>query len=300
MDFAQVLKDHQPRHAFFVGIDSDGCAFDTMAVKQQECFCQLMIVCFGLRPVAQAVCECMDYAALLSRTRGANRHKTTKRVIAELLPGHPMVQRCGFRVPDLSHYFRWVDDPSSILSNGGLQRAIDRTADPAARKELELALRWSEQADVMISGRIRGIPPFLWVRESLEKMAAVADVAVISSASTDSLGQEWAEHGLDRYVAVIAGQEMGPKVRQLAYATEGKYDDNHVLMIGDSPGDLEAAKANDALFYPIVPEREAASWRRFHDRIFDRFVTGEYAGGCEAEQIAGFDRCFSESPSWQE
>jgi len=259
-----------------------------------------MIVCFGLQPVARAACECMDFAALFSRTRGANRHKTTKRVIAELLPGHPTVQQCGFGVPDFPHYFRWADDPSSILSNGGLQRAIDQAADPAARRELELALRWSRQSDAMIADGIRGIPPFPFVRESLEKMAAVADVAVISSASTESLDQEWTEHGIARYVSVIAGQEMGPKVRQLACATEGKYDGHRVLMIGDSPGDLEAARVNGALFYPIVPEREVASWRRFHDRIFERFVTGEYAGACEAEQIAEFDRCFSESPSWQE
>lgn len=297
---ARPLKDFQPQHSFFVGIDSDGCVFDTMAIKQQECFCQLMIACFGLQPVAQAVCECMDYAALLSRTRGANRHKTTKRVIAELLPGHPTVQRRGFRVPDFPHYFRWADDPRSRLSNAGLQRAIDRTADPAARRELELALRWSRQADAMIADRIRAIPPFPCVRESLEKIAVRADMAVISSASTESLAQEWAEHRIDRYVAVIAGQEMGTKVEQLAYTTKGKYDDHRVLMVGDSPGDLEAAKANGALFYPIVPGREALSWQRLCDRIFEGFLAGEYAGAWEAKQIDEFDRWFSESPSWQE
>lgn len=296
---ARPLKNFQPQHSFFVGVDSDGCVFDTMAIKQRECFCQLMIVCFGLQPVAQAVCECMDFATLLSRTRGANRHKTTRRVIAELLEGHPTVKRRGFRVPDFPHYFRWVDDPSSILSNGGLQRAIDRAADPAARKELELALHWSRQADAMIADRIRRIPPFPFVRQGLEKIAAVADMAVISSASTVSLDQEWAEHGIDRYVAVIAGQEMGTKAEQLAYATKGKYDDHRVLMVGDSPGDLEAAKANDALFYPIVPGHEAASWQRFCDRIFEGFIAGEYAGACEAEQIDEFDCWFSESPSWQ-
>ncbi len=298
-DPVQTLRDHQPRHAFFVGIDSDGCAFDTMAVKQRQCFCQQMIACFGLQPIAEAACECMDFAALQSRTRGANRHKTTKRVIAELLPGHPMVRRCGFRVPDFPHYFRWVDDPSSILSNGGLQRAIDRATDPAARKELELALRWSRQADAMIADGIRRIPPFPLVRESLEKIATVADVAVLSSASTESLDQEWAEHGIDRYVSVIAGQEMGPKVRQLACATEGKYNGHHVLMIGDSPGDLEAAKANGTLFYPIIPGREAVSWRTLHNEIFDTFVAGRYAGAREAEHIAEFDRWFSVSPPWQ-
>jgi hypothetical protein len=39
VDPAQPLKDFQPRHEFFVGIDSDGSVFDTMGIKQRECFC---------------------------------------------------------------------------------------------------------------------------------------------------------------------------------------------------------------------------------------------------------------------
>lgn len=115
----------------------------------------------------------------------------------------------------------------------------------------------------MSAPRIQSVRPLAnrHVRESIERIAAVADIAVLSSASTESLDQEWTEHAIDRHVSVIAGQEMGPKAWQLADATEGKYDDHCVLMIGDSPGDLEAAKANGALFYPIIPGREAVSWR---------------------------------------
>ncbi len=32
------LLDFQPANDFFIGIDSDGCAFDTMEVKHTECF----------------------------------------------------------------------------------------------------------------------------------------------------------------------------------------------------------------------------------------------------------------------
>ncbi|HUU54575.1 MAG TPA: HAD family hydrolase, partial [Armatimonadota bacterium] len=32
------LRDFAPQHEFFVGIDSDGCAFDTMEIKHKECF----------------------------------------------------------------------------------------------------------------------------------------------------------------------------------------------------------------------------------------------------------------------
>ena len=36
---AQPLADLKPHGGFFVGIDSDGCAFDTMEIKHKECFC---------------------------------------------------------------------------------------------------------------------------------------------------------------------------------------------------------------------------------------------------------------------
>ena len=297
-DPTQALRGFQPRHEFFIGIDSDGCAFDTLGVKQRECFCPWMIGCFGLQPVAQAARECMDFAALFSRTRGANRHKTTKRVIADLLPTHPMVVQYGFTIPDFPHYFRWVDDPQSVLSNAGLEQAIERASDPAVREELEMALQWSRRAEWAIGQIVRGLPPFPHVRASLKKMATRADVIVVSSASLEALEREWAEHDVAQYVSVIAGQEMGHKIDQLKRATEGKYDQARLLMMGDAPGDREAAKANGALFYPILPGNEAASWERFHDEAFDKFMDGAYAGDYEAERIAEFDSYFTQTPPW--
>lgn len=35
---AHVLIDFKPKQSFFVGIDSDGCAFDAMEIKHKECF----------------------------------------------------------------------------------------------------------------------------------------------------------------------------------------------------------------------------------------------------------------------
>ena len=53
---------------------------------------------------------------------------------------------------------------------------------------------------------------------------------------------------------------------------------HHTLMIGDAPGDYAAAKANDALFYPINPGCEDASWKRFLDEGIERFFKGTFAG----------------------
>ncbi len=66
-DPARPLKELEPTKEFFVGIDSDGCAFDSMGIKQRECFCPMLIGYFGLQPVAQAARECKDFADLSAR-----------------------------------------------------------------------------------------------------------------------------------------------------------------------------------------------------------------------------------------
>jgi len=297
VDPAQLLKDFEPRHEFFVGIDSDGCAFDTMGIKQRECFCPWTIAYFGLQSVAQAARECKEFADLFSKTRGGNRHKTTKRIIAELLPSHPMTNGCT--VPQYPHYFAWVDDPNSVLSNEGLEKAIEQTQDPQAKKELELALAWSERVNWAIEEIVKAMPPFPYVRESLAKIRPLADIIVVSGTPVEALRREWQEHDIAGYAAVIAGQEMGNKTQHLDYATTGKYRQDNVLMIGDAPGDMEAAKKNDTLFYPINPGDEVKSWKRFADEAFDKFIEGRYAGEYEERVIAEFDAYLPELPPWE-
>jgi len=298
-DLAKPLKDFKPKKKFFVGIDSDGCAFDTMGIKQRECFCPWMIGYFGLQPVAEAARQCKDFADLFSKTRGANRHKTAKRIIAELLPTHPMVKARNFKVPQYPHYFAWVDDPNSLLSNDGLKQAIDKATGPEVKAELELALTWSERVNWAIKEIVKEMPPFPYVLESLKKIRPLADVIVVSATPGEALKREWEEHDIAKYVEVIAGQEMGTKAQHLEFAAKGKYEKNHVLMIGDAPGDMKAARANDALFYPVNPGSETESWKRFHDEAFDRFVKGQYADEYEKKLIKEFDACLPEKPPWQ-
>ncbi|MEK7992547.1 MAG: HAD hydrolase-like protein [Planctomycetota bacterium] len=299
VDAAKPLKDFKPKHEFLVGIDSDGCAFDTMGIKQRECFCPWMIAYFGLQPVAEAARECKEFADLFSRTRGDNRHKTIKRIIAELLPSHPMTRARGCKGPQYPHYFAWVDDPKSLLSNDGLKKAIEQAADPDAKRELELALAWSERVNWAMEETVKGMPPFPYVRESLRKIQPSADVIVVSATPEEALRREWEEHDIAKYAAIIAGQEMGTKAQHLGYAAKGKYPKNHVLMIGDAPGDMKAAMANDALFYPINPGNEVESWKRFGDEAFDKFIAGAYAGDYEKELIAEFDSYLPERPPWE-
>ena len=43
------LAEFQPEHDFFVGIDSDGCVFDSMELKHKECFIPNFINHYGCR-----------------------------------------------------------------------------------------------------------------------------------------------------------------------------------------------------------------------------------------------------------
>ncbi len=52
-DAARPLAELEPHCQYFVGIDSDGCAFDTMEIKHKECFCPQTIKWWGLQAVSK-------------------------------------------------------------------------------------------------------------------------------------------------------------------------------------------------------------------------------------------------------
>src|SRR5688572_33482503 len=72
-DPAQMLRDFRPSKEFFIGIDSDGCVFDSMEIKHKECFTPMFIKHFNLQPVSKFARETWDFVNLYSKTRGVNR-----------------------------------------------------------------------------------------------------------------------------------------------------------------------------------------------------------------------------------
>jgi hypothetical protein len=92
---------------------------------------------------------------------------------------------------------------------------------------------------------------------------------------------------------------MGTKKEHLALAKNKRYTDDHVLMIGDASGDMIAAKANNVLYYPIIPGSENASWQRFYEEALDKFINGQYAGAYEAKLITEFGKRLPEIPPWK-
>jgi phosphoglycolate phosphatase-like HAD superfamily hydrolase len=166
-------------------------------------------------------------------------------------------------------------------------------------KGLEQVKRWSDAVNHSIEDIVKGVPPFPLVRESLDKLRQKADAMCISQTPADALKREWHEHDIDRFVQIIAGQEMGTKTEHLKLAAKDKYPAQKILMIGDAPGDFKAAKSNGALFFPIVPGCEEESWKRLFEEGLDRFFSCKYAGDYEAALVKEFDASLPEHPSWQ-
>ncbi len=290
-DPAQVLRDFQPKHDFFIGIDSDGCVFDSMEIKHKECFTPMFVKHHNLQAVSKYAREVWDFVNLYSKTRGANRFPALTRAL-NLLRDRPEVQARNVNVPSYPALDEWMERETK-LGNATLAAEVEGGNEGLAHIKV-----WSDGVNEQVADIVHGVPPFPLLRQTLEKALGQADMMVISQTPCDALEREWAEHDISKFVEIIAGQEMGTKTEHLKFAAVDNYAAEKILMIGDAPGDHKAAKTNGVLFFPILPGREEDSWERLHGEALDRFFAGTYAGEYEEELFAEFDGCLPENPSW--
>lgn len=288
------LTAHNATKPFLVAIDSDGCAFDTMEVKHKECFIPNIIKHWDLQPVSKYARAAGEFVNLYSKWRGINRFPALTMVF-DLLADWDEVQERNVQIPDVPNLRRWIEIESK-LGNPALEAYCENTDQP----DMLNALKWSTAINDTVADMVYGVPPFPHVRESLVRAQEYADILVCSATPYDALSREWEEHDIAQFVFAIAGQEQGKKAEHIALASEGRYEKANMLMIGDAPGDMNAAKANGAFFYPIMPDAEAASWGRFHDEALDKFLEGKYGGDYEAKLIEEFDACLPHTPPWKQ
>ena len=113
------------RYEFLIGIDSDGCAFDTMEIKHKECFIPAFIKHMGLQPVSKYAREACEFVNLYSKWRGANRFPAYLKAL-DLLAERPEVKKRGAAVPELKGLRDWVKRESR-LGNPTLKAEVERT-----------------------------------------------------------------------------------------------------------------------------------------------------------------------------
>ena len=289
----EKLLAFKPQHSFFVGIDSDGCVFDSMEIKHKECFIPNIIKYWKLQAISKYARAAAEFVNLYSKWRGVNRFPALTKTI-ELLREWPEAMRRGSGLPDLSTLQAWIDS-GATLGNPALEAEAAKTGDAVLKRALE----WSKAVNRSIADLVEGVPPFPWFRACAEKLAPQADIICVSATPGEALEREWQEHDIAKFAAVIAGQEMGSKKEHLKIAAGNKYSKGCILMIGDAPGDLAAARANGALFFPVNPGHEEESWERLFREGIERFFNQTYAGSYEASLIEEFEKLLPERPPWK-
>ena len=67
------------------------------------------------------------------------------------------------------------------------------------------------------------------------------------------------------------------------------YDIEKILMVGDAPGDRDAAAKNGVHYYPILVGKEGYSWERLLKEAFPKFMEGSFDEEYQAQLIREFE-----------
>ena len=280
-----IFDSFERKHDFLICVDSDGCAMDTMDIKHFRCFGPCMIEVWGLHAHEQELLVRWNEINLYTMTRGINRFKGLAIALKEAEETYDDVQ-----IDDLETFLRWTETTKE-LSN----RAIEEVLAQKESKSLRMALEWSERVNVAI----KNLPeeenlPFEGAKAGLAAAHAAADVAIVSSANAGAVREEWTRHNLIEHTDIMLAQDAGTKAYCIGQLLQKGYEKDHVLMIGDAPGDQKAAEDNGVLYYPILVKKEKSSWERFLSEGLEKFLSGTYSGKYQEERINEFQKNLSE------
>ena len=261
------LSEFKKKKDFLVCVDSDGCAMDTMDIKHIRCFGPCMVAEWGLDEWKDEILSRWNDINLYTMTRGINRYKGLSIALTEINEKYTAIEA----LDTLTH---WVEE-SPELSNGALEKAIAANDSISLKK----ALSWSKA----VNASINQLPdeeklPFEGVKEALAFAHEKVDVAIVSSANLDAVLEEWERYGLLDHTDIVLAQDSGSKTFCIG----------ELLMCGDAPGDLDAAKKNGVFYYPILVRHEAESWQEFMDKAVSKLLDGSYGGAYQQEKIDAF------------
>ena len=293
MDYQSGLKEFKPLHEFFIGVDSDGCVFDTMEVKQKEFFIPNALKHFNLFPISGILRETWEFVNLYSVHRGGNRYMSIIKVF-DLLSEREEIKDPANSLPDLTSLKEWAKHETK-LGTESLRKYYESHNDPS----LANVIRWTDAVNSDIREWLRKIPPFPNALRAIQIVSSKADLAIVSQTPLEAIAREWEENFMINYIRFIAGQEQGTKTEYIKTAAKGKYPDNKILMIGDAIGDLIAARENNILFCPIIPGKEDKSWELFLNEGFDKFVNGTFRGNYEDRLLTEFRKSLPDKPQWR-
>ena len=267
---------------FFIGIDSDGTAFDSMEIKHKRVFQPVATEVFELGEVAADYCRIAEGINLYSVLRGVNRFE------ALALAFHRLAAQSEAGARAVAGH----EDLQAFVRSGG---ALSLAALEAYEAEnpsffLKKVIAWSRRSDALYEQIMEeeGTPAFSRVQQVLERAQTQAELVVISSSSRVTLEQDWGKAGLLPLITRVEGQEQGNKSKQLKHSLGEGRDPKTALMLGDALSDLDAANDHGILFFPITPGDEEAAWERLEQEALERFFNGTYAGAYQEALLADF------------
>ena len=269
-----VFDTFTKKHDFLICVDSDGCAMDTMNCKHFNCFGPCMVDEWELSQWKDAILSRWNDINLFTMTRGINRFKGLAMALSEINDKYK-------KIDGIDTLVNWANT-APALSNDGIIAAIESCTDPIGKACLEKALSWSKAVNRNIVALPEEVKiPFPGAKDGLEAAHKVADVAVVSSANRDAVEEEWTKHALIDHVDILLAQDVGSKAHCISEMLKLGYDKKHVLMVGDAPGDCDAAEKNGVFYYPILVNSEGESWKELINTAISKLLDGTYEGEYE-------------------
>ena len=68
------------------------------------------------------------------------------------------------------------------------------------------------------------------------------------------------------------------------------YSKDKILMVGDAPGDRDAAAQNGVWYYPILVGKEGESWNKLLEEAFPKLLEGTFDETYQKMLIEAFER----------
>lgn len=273
------LEKFKKKKDFLICIDSDGCAMDTMDIKHIKCFGPCMINQWNLEKWKSPILKRWNEVNLYTLTRGINRFKGLALALEEINERYIPVE-------GLNEFIDWTHSTKE-LSNESLEGQIKIQKQNITC--LKKALDWSRAVNASINElKDEEKLPFDGVYVGIKEAKKFADVAIVSSANEQAVLEEWKKHGLLDNVDIVLTQNTGSKAYCISKLVEKGYDTNNVLMVGDAVGDLDSAKLNNILYYPILVKKENQYWSRFTNETLELFISNAYKGKYEEKVIKEF------------
>jgi len=302
-DPRQQIRGWKREHDFAVCIDTDGCVLDNMWAKQVIVFHPHFMDMNGLRGIEMFFRIHAEHHNLWGTTRGCDRYLAVQHSLRSLLQDPDArevlpVDHVKDLLASIDGYVSFIDE-SGGEKGFGIPSLTEYHEANGLDYNITRLLAWSEAVDRTFRYVTLGMPPFAGVRETLEYLAERADIMIVSATPYNDLSEWWTRTGLVEYVQGIAGKEMGKKAEHIStLKAAGGYADDNVMMIGDGGGDLKAARANNALFYPTPAGREQEAWANARE-AFDAFFAGQYRGHVEDEKVAEFQGILLDKGPWE-